>query len=137
MPVPSPAPLPHPCVADAPVPLTAWLRQRSRARRAPRALLPPRPAMALPSSPPQAQGATAAQLRRRGSRPFHKATAKCEAAAPPLTAAAPGPSSGGGEASFRRGPRSNGGAGDEERLCLRGVTLGGRSAWAVTQPPPG
>lgn len=53
--------------------------------------------------------------------------------APPLTAAAPGPSSGGGEASFRRGPRSNGGAGGEAAAVPRRA----ERLSAVTQPPRG
>lgn len=73
--------------------------ERGRARRALRALLPPRPTMALPGLSSRGAGATApgglaggaATTHRRGSRPFRRD----------------------GEASFRRGPRSNGGAGGE------------------------
>lgn len=85
-------------------------RPQPRPRPAPPAMAAPHTA-ALPPGPPWG---------RRGS-------------APPLTAAAPGPSSGGGEASFRRGPRCNGGAGGEAAAVPRRA----ERLSAVTQPPRG
>lgn len=145
-----PPPRPHRRISPparpppAPAPLAACPSQRGCSRRAPRGPSPAAPRHGTPRPPlTGAGGATAgvaAPPPPPAPGPSARETARCEAAAPPLTAAAAGPSSGRGAArrTFRRGPRSNGGAGRgaRRRCSLGGVTLGGRSAWAVTQPPP-